>query len=377
METGHITKGESLDILSGVSSEPQKTPLYDSHVAAGGKLVEFAGYSLPVQYSGVIAETKAVREGAGMFDVSHMARLRLTGERVIEFLEWITTNDVGSLVDGQGQYTLMTNATGGTVDDLIIYRIAEDDFGVVVNAANHEKDVAHMKAQNTFDVKIEDHTAETAMIAVQGPKAAEILKGLCSAPDLIDQAGLFGTLKAEFAGVECFAARSGYTGEDGFEIICSAEESTAVWDALIRAEVAPCGLGSRDVLRVEAGLPLYGHELNDELSPIAAGLGWVISKEKAFLGSEHVNKAREEGVPQKVQGIKLDGRRLPMPGSEIFVDGVSVGQVVSGVFSPTLGCGIAFALVSSTVKLKTPCEVDMRGKREPGTVVSKRFLKRS
>lgn len=352
-----------------------RTPLFDAHVAAGGRMVEFAGYSMPVQYTGVIAEAKAVREGAGMFDVSHMARLWFRGERTLEFLEWITSNDVSKLEDGRGQYSLLPNASGGVVDDIIVYRVSQTVFRMVVNAANHAKDAAWIASQNRFGVEIEDETGQTAMIAVQGPKAAPILAGMCDQPGALLDSPMFGLNDVEIGGVRCFAPRSGYTGEDGFELICASDDAPRLWDALLAGGVVPCGLGSRDTLRVEAGLPLYGHELADDLNPIAAGLGWVVGKTKEFIGSAPINAARAEGTPRKLQGIRLESKRLPMPEMEVFVDGAKVGDVTSGVYSPVLECGLGFAYVEASVKLGTACTVDVRGKHEPGTVVSKRFLK--
>lgn len=339
-------------------------------------MVPFAGYEMPVQYTGIIAETHAVRSGAGMFDVSHMARLWFRGPRTLEFLEWITSNDVAKLADETGQYSLLPNDGGGCVDDIIVYRIREDVFRMVVNASNHEKDVAWMRAQNSFGVEIEDETDRTGMIAVQGPKAAGVVADLFNKPEVLTETTLFGVAEGRVGGIDCFAARSGYTGEDGFELICGADEAAALWKLLLDAGVTPCGLGSRDVLRVEAGLPLYGHELNDDLSPIAAGLGWVISKTKSFIGSKPINQARAEGTPTKLQGILLEGKRLLMPEMKVFVDGREVGQVSSGVYSPTLDRSIAFAFLDRDVKLDTPCEVDVRGKLEPGKIVSKRFLRK-
>lgn len=353
-----------------------KTPLFDCHVAASGRMVPFAGFSMPVQYASIIAESRAVREGAGMFDVSHMARLKFTGPRTLEFLEWITTNDVSKLTDKTGQYSMLPNEKGGVVDDIIVYRISDNEFRMVVNASNHAKDVAWMKSKNTFDVLIEDYTNESAMIAVQGPKAVDILVGLSGNPALKD-AVMFGVIETKVGAVDCFCARSGYTGEDGYELICSASDASKLWDALVAAGVAPCGLGSRDILRVEAGLPLYGHELGDDMSPIAAGLGWVISKTKVFIGSDPINKARTNGTPKKLQGIKLDSRRPPTPGMKVFVDSKEVGEVCSGIFSPMLDRGAAFAFLDADVAQGTPCQVDLRGKIETGTVVNKRFFKRS
>lgn len=354
-----------------------RTPLYESHVALNARLVPFAGYEMPVQYSSIIAESKAVREGAGMFDVSHMARLNLKGERVFDFLEKVTSNDVSKLTDGQGQYSLLPNLTGGCVDDIIVYRFSENHYYMVVNASNHAKDWAWLNDQNTFDVEIEDVTNKTAMIAVQGPTARKIIASIASDASIIENSTLFGVNHVAVGGIECFAPCSGYTGEDGFELICSAEEAAKLWDALLAVGVAACGLGSRDTLRVEAGLPLYGHELEEDLSPISAGLGWVISKTKSFNGSEIINAARANGTEKKLQGIQLGTKRLLTPGMKVFVGEQEVGEVSSGVVSPMLDTGIAFAFISSDIKLGTECAIEIRGKMEPAKVVSKRFFKRA
>ncbi len=338
-------------------------------------MVEFAGYDMPVQYKGVIAESRAVRESAGMFDVSHMARLKFTGDKVLDYLEFVTANDVAALDDLQGQYSMLPNENGGLVDDIIVYRMNAGEYRMVVNAANHQKDVAHLRKHNTYGVTMEDYTDETAMIAVQGPKAGEIVAGLSDKVAEMNTVPFFSVVECNVSGVPCFAARSGYTGEDGYELICPASGAESLWNALVTAGVEPCGLGARDVLRLEAGLPLYGHELNDELNPIAAHLGWAIGKTKSFLGSEHFYRAREEGTPTKLRGIRLEGKRLPMPGMKVIVDGRTVGEACSGVYSPTLDCGLAFAYIDSTVKLNVPCFLDMRGKLEPAMIVGKRFLK--
>jgi aminomethyltransferase len=354
-----------------------RTPLYNSHVEAGGRMVPFAGYEMPVQYASVIQEAKAVREGAGMFDVSHMARLALKGDRVFEYLEHITANDVSKLTNDTGQYSLLPNDQGGCVDDIIVYRLEENKYAMVVNAANHEKDVAWMLKQNSFGVEIKDETDETAMIAVQGPRAVPLLAEHSDSFEALTNAPPFGVVQAQIEGIDCMCCRSGYTGEDGYELICHADEAAQLWQELIDLGIAPCGLASRDTLRVEAGLPLYGHELGDDLSPIAAGLGWVISKTKPFIGSEIINSARVEGTPKKLQGIRLSSKRLITPGMKVFVEGREVGEVTSGVFSVILDCGIAFAFIDSSIPLNTPCEVEIRGKMEPGTIVNKRFYKRA
>jgi aminomethyltransferase len=353
-----------------------RTPLFDCHVEAGGRLVPFAGWEMPVQYASVIQEGKAVRDHAGMFDVSHMARLVLKGDRVFEYLEHITANDVSKLTDNTGQYSLLPNDRGGCVDDIIVYRLEENKYAMVVNASNHDKDVAWMLKQNTFEVDIKDETNDTAMIAVQGPRAVPLLAEHSDSYEALTNAPAFGVVQAQIAGVDCMCCRSGYTGEDGYELICLAEEAAGLWSELVELGVVPCGLASRDALRVEAGLPLYGHELGDDMSPIAAGLGWVISKTKSFIGSEIINRARAEGTPQKLQGVKLDSKRLITPDMKVFGGGKEVGTVSSGVFSPTLDCSIAFAFIDSAVPLSTPCEIEIRGKMEPGTVVNKRFYRR-
>jgi aminomethyltransferase len=312
-----------------------------------------------------------------MFDVSHMARLCFTGDRVLEYLEHVTANDVAKLSDGSGQYSLLPNDQGGCVDDIIVYRISPTEFRMVVNAANHGKDVFWLEEHNSHGLTIEDYTDETAMIAVQGPAAVGILAKLSDASDAIQTAGAFGVVECKIAGVACFSARSGYTGEDGYELICPAADAPALWQSLLDAGVAACGLGSRDTLRVEAGLPLYGHELEENLNPIAAGLGWVVSKTKAFIGSEPINDARKNGVPRRVQGVRLESKRLITPGMKVYVDGAEVGEVSSGVVSPLLDRGVAFAFIDSSVPLDSPCTIEVRGKHEPGTIVNKRFFKRA
>lgn len=340
-------------------------------------MVEYAGYDMPVQYTSVIAESKAVREGAGMFDVSHMARLTFEGAETLAFLEHITTNDVSKLEDGHGQYSILPNAQGGAVDDIIVYQVSAGRFNMVVNAANHAKDVAHIKSLMPAGVSLADRTKETAMVAVQGPNAAATVARLSDSADAMGALPFFGTIEAKVAGVQCFAARSGYTGEDGFELVCDAAQSERLWNAFADAGVAPCGLGARDVLRVEAGLPLYGHELGDDMSPLWAGLGWVVSKAKAFVGSESYNAEREGGPRKKLLGIKMDGRRIPPLGADVTVEGESAGTVTSGVYSPLLGCGIGFALLGASHKADTPCTVDVRGQSESAVLANKRFFKRA
>lgn len=340
-------------------------------------MVPFAGYEMPVQYSSIIAESKAVREGAGMFDVSHMARLTLSGSGTQAFLERVTSNDVSKLTPEVGQYSLLPNENGGVVDDIIVYKLSDDEFRMVVNASNHDKDVAWLQSQNAEGIDILDQTLETAMIAVQGPTAVQILSKLATPAEPLSQLPAFGVYNGTVASVSVFGARSGYTGEDGYELFCSAEDAPKLWSALVDAGVSPCGLGSRDTLRVEAGLPLYGHELSDDRSPIEAGLGWVISKTKSFIGSERINHVRKSGPERKLQGIRLESKRLIEPGMSVFQGDSAIGEVSSGVVSPLLGTGIAFAFLDPSVEHGTACSLEIRGKREPGIVVNKRFYRRA
>jgi len=340
-----------------------------------GTFVEFAGYELPVKYAGVIAEARAVRSSAGTFDVSHMARFKFEGEGVAEFLDAITANDVLKLSDHSGQYSLLTNERGGCVDDIITYRVSEGDFRMVVNASNHAKDLTWIRSRLPQGVTLTDETANTCMIALQGPKALQTLQANSDAAEELAAAPMFGIVFAKVVNVDCFIARSGYTGEDGFEIICRAEEGPGLWDSLNQDPVVPCGLGARDVLRVESGLPLYGHELSDEINPIEAGLGWVIKKHRPFVGSAPIEAARAAGTRRKLQGIRLEAKRIPAPDAAVLVDGEPAGVITSGVYSPGLDCGIGFAFVDSKIPLDTPCSVEVRGAREPAQIVSKRFLK--
>jgi aminomethyltransferase len=332
---------------------------------------------MPVQYASVIAEAKAVRESAGMFDVSHMGRLIIEGPESLQFLERVTSNDVVKLGDDVGQYSLLPNEQGGCVDDIIVYHLRGNEFRMVVNASNHDKDLDWLRAHLPDGLEIVDQTRETAMIAVQGPTAIETLALLSDLPEALRGAPAFGVVHTRIAGVPCFAARSGYTGEDGFELVCPASESIALWDVLVGAGVLPCGLAARDTLRVEAGLPLYGHELNDTLSPIAVGLGWVVGKTKSFIGSDIVNAARRDGTPTKIYGVKLGVKRLIPSGARVCVEGRDVGEITSGVVSPLLDTAIGFALLDSSTALDTPCTVDLRGKPEPGVVTGKRFYRRT
>jgi aminomethyltransferase len=349
------------------------TPLHSAHKALGAKLVDFAGWEMPVQYEGIIAESKAVRQNAGIFDVSHMGRTWHRGPGAQAFLERITANEVAKLESGQSQYSLLCYPNGTCVDDIIVYKIEDGVFRMVINASNREKDLDWMRDNNSEGVQITDETFETAMIAVQGPLAVDIVDRLCD--EDVTQVPKFSAVECHVAGNAVFAARTGYTGEDGFELIVPAEFAEEVWDALLAAGVTPCGLASRDVLRVEAGLPLYGHELSDAINPIEAGLGWVCAKDGDYIGAAPINAMRAAGPPRKLVGIRMESKIVPREGYPVMRDGTQIGTVSSGVYSPLLECGIAFAFVETKdAGLNKACDITVRGKNEAALVVSKRFL---
>jgi len=345
------------------------TPLHDLHQELEAKMVPFAGYSMPIQYQGVIAEATAVRQSAGLFDVSHMARFAVSGPRAIQDLERITTNRVAKLEPGDGQYTLLTNPQGGVIDDLILYRTGTEAFILVANAANHRAVAEWLNAHAGSNTVCEDHTDSTFMLALQGPAAAEVL-GEAVATALPP----FGITQHEWFGVPLWLARSGYTGEDGFEIVGPAEAAEALWRRLMELGAVPAGLAARDALRVEAGLPLYGHELAADRNPYTAGLAPFIDPEKPFIGAEKIRAEREAGLSEKLMGIRLPNKRLLLPNSPVRVAGETVGIVTSGVYSVVRECGIGLAFVNSALKPGLACEVELRGQAQPAELHAKRFL---
>lgn len=359
--------------MSIKSKNPRRTPLAEVHPELGARMVEFAGWWMPVQYGGIIQEARAVRQAAGIFDISHMGRFHLRGKQTVPVLEKLTSNDVSALQDGSAHYSLLTNHNGGVIDDIIVYRLASDHLLVVVNAANADKDRAWLTQHLPLEVSLEDRTAHTAMIAVQGPEAV----ALASQVLFTDLGTLprFHFVVCGWQDAPVFVARTGYTGEDGVELIVDAEHAVAVWNALVQAQATPCGLGARDVLRIEAGYPLYGHELGDDINPIEAGLGWVVSKRKEFVGVEAIRQAREQGPSRKLVGLELEGRMVARQGYVVQVNGRCVGEITSGTFSPTLEKSIAMAFVQAEhAKTGNSVSVDIRGKLTPAKVVSRRFV---
>jgi aminomethyltransferase len=338
----------------------QRTPLYDRHVALGARMVPFAGWEMPVQYEGVIQEHRAVRTDAGIFDVSHMGEIEVEGPRAHELLQSLVSNDLDRIETGQAQYTLLTNEKGGIVDDLIAYRLGEFRYLLVVNASNREADFRWLKEREISGSDVRDLSGECGLLAVQGPNAIAKL-GLPPAPS-------FTFADAEIDGVEVMVNRTGYTGEDGCEIMCDTEDAGALWDAVIARGVVPCGLGARDTLRLEVCYPLHGNDISPETDPISAGLGWACALGKEFTGVEVLRRVKEQGPKRKLVSFVMEERAIPRQG--MAIDGG--GEVTSGSHSPMLDIGIGMGYVPSTMTQPgTDLTIDVRGKPRAGRVVTK------
>ena len=354
-----------------------KTPLYDIHVAEGGKIVPFAGYLLPVQYkTGVVAEHMAVREKAGLFDVSHMGEIFISGPDAESFVNHIFTNDIRPMADGQVLYGMMLYPNGGTVDDLLVYKEFQPGrYLLVVNAANIAKDYAWMTEQaKGFDVVIDNQSDEWGQIALQGPEAEKMLAcvGLQDAAVLT----FYTFMNFEVDGRRVIVSRTGYTGEDGFEIYADVKQTVAYWNRLLEAGVQPCGLGCRDTLRFEAGLPLYGDELTAEISPVMAGLGMFCKMDTPeFIGKEALAQQKHSGVAKKLVGIELTDKAIPRHGYPVLTpQGETVGEVTTGYHCLSVDKSVCMALVrTDCAKLDTPLAVQIRKKVFPGKVVKKKF----
>ena len=352
-----------------------RTPLHPWHAAHGARLVPFAGYDMPVQYAGVIPEHKAVRSAAGLFDISHMARLSFAGADVLPLLERVFTNAVGTMKDGQVRYGLVCNDRGGIRDDVLVYRFTYG-YAMVVNASNRAKIVGWLGEHAAGrDVQVHDRTDATAMIAVQGPKAAETISGLFA--DEVSHLKYYFAAPTRYKDQPCVVSRTGYTGEDGFEVMLANELAIPLWEELVSRGAVPCGLGARDTLRLEAAMPLYGHELNEDIDPIRAGLGWAVKSEKGeFIGRDAI----KQSTPTEVRiGLELDGKRAAREGSGIVTpDGRPVGTVTSGSYVPGLEKSIAMGYVERAQAVPgTRLAVDVRGTTIPAAVVPLPFYKRA
>ncbi len=359
-----------------------RTPLYEAHKKAGARLVPFAGWEMPVQYQGVLPECRAVREGVGLFDVSHMGRIRVRGASALPYLEYLTVNDVSRLSPegGQAQYSLFCRDAGGIIDDIIVYRLGRQEFLVVVNASNRDKDLAWMRhhAVGRGDLILEDETAETALIAVQGPGAIGLVDALSDRQvALLPRFGLDETVVAD---AQTITARTGYTGEDGVELFCRAEAARGLWQNLVDRGGVPCGLGARDTLRLEAALPLYGHEMDEHTHPYEARLGWVVKTGKRgdFVGKNALSQMKNAPKRRLLVGLEMEGRAIPREGYAVHAPdgGTPVGAVTSGTFSPARGKGVALARVDAAhADAGTPLDVLIRDARHAARVVPLPFYK--
>lgn len=374
----------SVDSASGASaSQLLRTPLYERHRALGARLVEFGGWEMPVQYSGILDEHRTVRERAGLFDVCHMGEFRVEGAGALAFLQGLVPNNVARLVDHQALYSQILRPDGGTLDDLIIYRMGENHYMVVVNAGTMEKDWAWFSehASGVSNLTLTNISTETGLIALQGPRAQAILQPLTDTPlaDIV----YYHSLPGVVAGVSCIISRTGYTGEDGFEMYCPADQAVTLWDALLEAGKAegllPAGLGARDTLRLEAGYCLYGHELTEDITPLEAGLGWTVKLDKGgdFIGREALTAEKAQGLRRKLVGIELTERGVPRATYPILQHGAVVGELTSGAIGPTVGKPIGMGYMQpGETSPGTPIEIEIRGKRVPAVIAALPFYKR-
>jgi aminomethyltransferase len=361
-----------------MSEDLKRTPLYEEHLALGARMVPFAGWEMPVQYAGIIEEHRAVRRSAGVFDVGHMAEFRVFGFGAFDFLQRMLTNDLHKIAElGQAQYTLMLDDDGHIIDDLIVYHTGDLEYMIIANAGNHEADFEWLTAHAPEDLELVDESERTSLIALQGPEALRIVGEL--AGDGWEPPARFTIAEATLDTIPVLVARTGYTGEDGVEIVIGAGKAAALWRAILSfAEVTPAGLGARDTLRLEMGYPLYGSDMDRTNDPISAGLGWVVPKAKTgYTGAEAVAAVRESGPARKLVGLAVEGG-IPRHGFVVLHEGVEVGKVASGTFSPTLESGIATAYVPAELAAPgTRLEVEIRKKTVPATVVKPPFVSKT
>jgi aminomethyltransferase len=340
-------------------------------------MVEFSGWDMPVQYVGIIEEHQAVRTAAGLFDISHMGRLSFGGPDALALIQHVYTNDAATMKDGQVRYGLICNEQGGIRDDVLVYRWPYG-WAMVVNAANRGKIVDWLiQHKGGRNVDLTDQTTTTCMLAVQGPQALTLCRGLTEAD--AEQLAYYHATPTRYHGKGCVISRTGYTGEDGIEIMASAAQAVELWDDLIRRGAKPCGLGARDTLRLEAAMPLYGHELSEEIDPFQAGLSWAVKLDKGdFMGRDALRRRREDATLPRRVGLELAGRRAAREGSAVLRDGHTIGRVTSGTVTPTLNKAIAVAYVEPAhAATGTACTVDVRGKSEAARVVALPFYRRA
>jgi aminomethyltransferase len=352
----------------------RRTPLYDTHKALGAKLVPFAGWEMPVQYAGILAEHHAVRTGAGVFDVSHMGEFEVTGPDRNALVNRFTCNDVAALEPGGVQYSAILTPEGTFVDDCTVYRF-EDKLMIVVNASNVARAWEHIvKQKGGANVRLKDISDDVGLLALQGPGAQALLQPL--ADRQLDDIGYYHFQVGKIAGAQCFISRTGYTGEDGFELYCRDRDTVAIWEALTAAGAKPIGLGARDTLRLEMGYALYGNDIDDTITPLEAGLGWIVKLDKGapFMGDRALREQKARGVTRKLVGFKLEGRGIPRHGYSVYCEGREVDVVRSGTMSPSLGQPIGTTYLPADIaKVGTRFEIDIRGERIPAEVVKRPF----
>lgn len=361
----------------------KQTPLYEVYKEYGGKTIDFGGWDLPVQFSSIKQEHEAVRTKAGLFDVSHMGEIEVKGSDSLAFLQKMLTNDIGKIKIGAAQYSAMCYENGGAVDDLLTYKLAENHYLLVVNASNIEKDFEWMQKHATGDVTLTNLSEDFGQLALQGPLAEEILNRLNSFVDYSTIKYFHFQEKVNIAGKEVLLSRTGYTGEDGFEIYCQSGDAKHLWKEILTAGedlgVLPCGLGARDTLRFEATLALYGQELSADITPLEAGIGFAVKLNKGtdFIGKEALKKQKEEGITRKLVGLEMIDKGIPRHGYKVFVSGECIGEVTTGTQSPTLKKNIGLALIQvDYASLGAEVEVEIRGKYLKAKVIRTPFYKR-
>jgi len=352
-------------VADASSQTLKRTPLHDRHVAASARLVPFAGWEMPVQYAGIREEHVAVRTTAGVFDVSHMGQIETTGPQAAALLQRLVSNDVETLQVGASMYGVLCREDGGIIDDLLTYRLEPDRYLTVTNAANHERDFAWFaRHAEGFDAEVADARERYAMLAIQGPRAREVVQATADAP-LPDRHTVG---ERRLAGRPALVCGTGYTGEDGVEVLVAPEDAGAVWDEVVRRGAAPAGLGARDTLRLEACLPLYGNDLSEDRGPIEAGLGWCCKEDTGFIGSDAVRAVRDAGPSERLRPFKLTGPGIPRPGNAVAGGGI----VTSGTLSPCLGIGVGMGyLPADRAQVGTEIEIDVRGKTREAVVAER------
>jgi len=360
-------------------SEIKKTPLYDDHIKLNGKMVEFAGFSMPVQYSGVIKEHINTRTNIGLFDVSHMGEIIVEGDNAVEYLNNIISNDISTSYDGRAQYTPLLNDHGGIIDDIIIYRFNEKKYFICVNASNQDKDFAWFKENNNHGVSITNLSDEYVQIAVQGPKSIQLLEDITGLE--LSKVKYYHFIIDKFPGnIETIYSKTGYTGEKGFELYVSPDNGSKVWNTLLeegkKYDILPVGLGARDTLRLEKGFPLYGHELSDEISPLEAGLNrFVKLDKKSFLSKNILMEQQEKGLKKKLYGFKMIERGIAREHYKVILNGKEAGFVTSGTHSPILKEGIGMAYINdSNLDLETEIAIEIRGKGIKAKITKTPFI---